>query len=278
MTGAVGAPVPVFFISDNTGVTAETLGNALLAHFPGIRFLRRTFPFVDSPPIAQQVLSAARTAGPATLLLVTVRAAEVSAELSAGPFAVVDLIKGHLTALEKLLGVKGAAEVAPHHSIGNLDQYSSRMRAVEYTLTHDDAAGASSLVGADLIIIAPSRCGKTPTALYLALQHGLRVANYPLTEEDYPALELPRAVEPYRVRCFGLTSTAQRLSQIRQERRPGGAYASLFRCRQELRWAESLYRRHSIPSLNTAARSVEEIAAAILQTMHLRPAAAPSSP
>ena len=270
MASALATAVPVFFISDNTGVTAETVGNALMANFPGIRFSRRTFPFVDSRTSAQQVLREARAAGPSSVLLTTLRSAEVSAELSAGPFPVVDLMQGPLADLERVLGVGRTEDVVPHHGVGDPQRYNARMRAVEYTLRHDDGQSMSSLSGADLILLAPSRCGKTPTALYLALRQGLQVANYPLTGDDYPSTELPLEVAPYRARCFGLTSTAQRLSQVRQERRPRSVYAGLSQCRQELRWAESLYRRHSIPSLNTASRSVEEIAAAIVQTMHDR--------
>jgi [pyruvate, water dikinase]-phosphate phosphotransferase / [pyruvate, water dikinase] kinase len=262
--------VSVFFVSDHTGVTAEALGNALLAHFPGVQFGRRTFSFVKTPAIAQAVLREAIATGSRTVLLTTVSAPEVAAELTTDKCAVVDLLGGHLPLLEKILGVKRTLEPAKHHGVGDPDRYHSRMRAVEYTMEHDDAQSVRMLDLADLIIVAPSRCGKTPTALYLALQHGLRVANYPLTEDDYPELELPKAVAPYAARCFGLTSTPQRLSQVRKERRPGSVYASLPQCRQELRWAENLYLRHSIPSLNSEAMSVEEIAAIILQTMNLR--------
>lgn len=270
MIRSVRRSVPVFFVSDSTGITAETLGKALLTHFPDTDFDLRTFPFVESPAIAQQVLREAEVAGPATLVLMTVRAPEVSAVLTSGRCVVVDLLEGHLREIEQLLGAARSDEVTPHHGIGDLDLYHSRMRAVEYAMEHDDAQSVRMLELADLIIIAPSRCGKTPTALYLALQHGLRVANYPLTEDDYPGQELPEAVAEYRARCFGLTSTPQRLSQIRQERRPGSPYASLPQCRRELRWAESLYRSHAIPHLNSAAKSVEEIAAAILQRMKPR--------
>ncbi|WP_150461134.1 pyruvate, water dikinase regulatory protein [Nesterenkonia ebinurensis] len=262
--------VPVFFVSDSTGITAETLGNALLIRFPGIQFDRRVFPFVETPEIAQEVLHEASTASSAPLILMTVKSPEVAAVFVSDKCAVVDLLGGHLGELERILGVKSSEDAANSHGVGDLERYHSRMRAVEYALEHDDAQSVRMLDLADLIIIAPSRCGKTPTALYLALRHGLRVANYPLTEDDYPALDVPKALAPFTARCFGLTSTAQRLSQVRQERRPGSPYASLQQCRRELRWAENLYRRHRIPSLNSEAKSVEEIAAVMLHTMGLR--------
>lgn len=262
--------VPVFFVSDSTGITAETLGNALLTHFPDIRFDRRVFPFVENPAMAQEVLDQASAASSASLIFMTVKTPDVAEVLVSGECAVVDLLGGHLEELERLLGVKSSEEPVNSHGVGDLERYHSRMRAVEYALEHDDAQSVRMLDLADLIIIAPSRCGKTPTALYLALQHGLRVANYPLTADDYPAQDLPKAVIPYAARCFGLTSTPQRLSQVRQERRPNSAYASLQQCRRELRWAENLYRRHQIPSLNSEAKSVEEISAVMLHIMGLR--------
>ncbi|RJN32863.1 pyruvate, water dikinase regulatory protein [Nesterenkonia natronophila] len=262
--------VSVFFVSDHTGITAETLGAALLGHFTGVIFDRRTFSFVNTPAIAQAVLREALATGSRTVLLTTVSAPDVAAELTTGECAVVDLLAGHLSQLERSIGVKRNLAPANPHGVGDPGRYHSRMQAVEYTMEHDDAQSVRMLDLADLVILAPSRCGKTPTALYLALHHGLRVANYPLTEDDYPELELPKAVAPHAARCFGLTSTPQRLSQVRQERRPGSVYASLPQCRQELRWAENLYLRHRIPSLNSEAMSVEEIAAIILQTMNLR--------
>lgn len=270
MVTSAGPKVSVFFVSDHTGVTAETLGEALLAHFPDVRFDRRTFSFVETPALARTVLRKAMGTGSGAVLLTTVSSADIVAELTTGECPVVDLLAGHLSRLEEILGVKRTREPAKPHGVSDPARYYSRMQAVEYTMEHDDAQSVRRLELADLVIMAPSRCGKTPTALYLALHYGLRVANYPLTEDDYPDGELPKAVEPFAGRCFGLTSTPQRLSQLRQERRPGSVYASLRQCRQELRWAEHLYLRHRIPSLNSEAMSVEEIAATILQTMNLR--------
>ena len=144
------------------------------------------------------------------------------------------------------------------------------MRAVEYAIEHDDGQSSRALEFADVIIIAPSRCGKTPTTMYLALQYGLLVANYPLTDDDFPTDGLPRLVAPYADRCYGLTTTPLRLSQVRHERRPDSRYASLAQCTLELRRAEELYRRTRVPCLNSSTKSVEEMSAIILQTLKLR--------
>jgi regulator of PEP synthase PpsR (kinase-PPPase family) len=144
------------------------------------------------------------------------------------------------------------------------------MRAVEYAIEHDDGQSMRALDLADVIIIAPSRCGKTPTTMYLALQYGLLVANYPLTDDDFPSDGLPRTVTPYVDRCFGLTTTPLRLSQVRHERRPNSTYSSLAQCTLELRRAEDLYRRNRVPFLNSSTKSVEEMSAVIMQSMRLR--------
>jgi regulator of PEP synthase PpsR (kinase-PPPase family) len=141
------------------------------------------------------------------------------------------------------------------------------MAAVEYAIEHDDGQSMRALHKADVILVAPSRCGKTPTTMYLALQHGIFVANYPLVEEDFETAELPRPVQDLRVRCFGMTTTPARLSQVRNERRPNSRYASLEQCTYELRQAEAMYRNHRLPVINSSTKSVEEMSTVILQAL-----------
>lgn len=264
---------PVYFISDSTGITAETLGNALLAQFPGFPFHRRHLPFVDSVAAASRAVSRigeeSDGAGAEPLVFLTVRDPAVARELENAPGEVVDLLGAHLNRLEKVLGTRRTGTDTEYHRVGDLGRYHDRIDAVEYSIAHDDATSLGDLGRADLILLAPSRCGKTPTAMYLALQHGLRVANYPLTEDDRLG-ELPPVLVGHRGRLFGLTTTARRLSEVRGERRPGSGYASIARCRAELRQAESLYRTNRIPFIDSHAMSVEEMASIILTTMDLR--------
>lgn len=268
-----GATRAAYFVSDSTGVTAETLGNALLANFPGIRFLKHTIPFVVTDAEARSVVAAIdkdADAGRDPLLFITVKQAALRGILRESRATVIDLLAGHLTELETALGVTASEQLGNYHGLGDTDRYFARMRAVEYAIEHDDGQSARALDQADVIIIAPSRCGKTPTTMYLALQHGLRVANYPLTDDDYPTEGLPRSVAKYGPRCFGLTTTPLRLSQVRHERRPSSQYSSLEQCTIELRRAEDLYRRNRVPFLNSSTKSVEEMSAVIMQTMKLR--------
>jgi len=269
----IAAARTAYFVSDSTGVTAETLGNALLVNFPGVRFIKHTIPFVTTDSEARKVaadIAVDAAEGRAPLLFITVKKALLRSILAESKATVIDLLAGHLTELEEALGVTASEQLGAYHGLGDTDRYFARMRAVEYAIEHDDGQSYRALDQADIVIVAPSRCGKTPTTMYLALQHGLRVANYPLTEDDLPSEGLPRSIAKYASRCFGLTTTPLRLSQVRHERRPGSQYASLEQCTLELRRAEDLYRRNRIPFLNSATKSVEEMSAVIMQTMKLR--------
>jgi regulator of PEP synthase PpsR (kinase-PPPase family) len=266
------APTPAFFLAGGTGISAETLGNMMLQQFPTVAFVRRKIPFIMTVDRAREVvaeLDSAMTDAVTPLVFSTVSDEDVRAELQKTRCAFVDLFGSHLATVEHVLHVNAARHVGALHGVGDLNRYEARMRAVEFAMEHDDGQSMRNLQQADLILIAPSRCGKTPTSIYLALQHGIKVANYPLVEEDFDSSELPRPVRPYGAKCFGLTSTAARLSQVRGERRPGSRYASLAQCSYELRRAEAMYREHRVPVVNSSAMSVEEIAAVIMQTRHL---------
>jgi regulator of PEP synthase PpsR (kinase-PPPase family) len=262
-----------YFVSDSTGITAETLGSALLANFPGITFERRTVPFVDSIDAAKRLVGGIRRAtkiGRKPVIFATVKSYDILAVLTASDAVVIDLLGGHLRELEAALESTASEQLGQYHGVGDIEQYFARMRAVEYAIEHDDGQSIRSLDVADVIIIAPSRCGKTPTTMYLALQYGLRVANYPLTDDDFPSNDLPNAIARHVDKCFGLTTNPLRLSQVRHERRPNSTYSSLAQCTLELRRAEDLYRRNHVPFLNSSTKSVEEMSAVIMQSMRLR--------
>lgn len=262
----------VFFLSDSTGVTAETLGNSLLTQFPDHRFERRTIPFIASVAEAENVvqdIEDATVAGKRSIIFSTVVNPAIRELLSHSSAHFIDLLGSHTAQLEKALQTTASPEPGRAHGLSDAIRYQSRISAVEYAIEHDDGQSIRALERAELILIAPSRCGKTPTTMYLALQHGILVANFPLIDEDFTSQTLPKPLHPFVHKCFGLTFLPTRLSQIRQERRPDSTYASLSQCTWELRNAEDLYAMHRIPYVNSAAMSVEEISATILQRMNL---------
>ena len=264
-------PVPVFFLSDSTGISAETMGNALLIQFPERRFERRLIPFISSVEEARRVVAILDAAanGPVTpLAFSTTALEEVRQELLRTKCPLIDFFGMHMEQVESILGAKGIRVAARLHGMGDVKRYNARMAAVEYAIEHDDGQSMRALDKADVILVAPSRCGKTPTTMYLALQHGIFVANYPLVDEDFEIAELPRPVRGLRDRCFGLTTTPARLSQVRHERRPNSRYASLEQCSFELRQAEAMYRNHRLPVINSSTKSVEEMSTVILQALN----------
>src|SRR6478609_6601099 len=262
---------PVYFLSDSTGITAETLGNTLLTQFPVDNFDRVTIPFITTEEQARSVvrtIDGLAATGPQPLVFSTAVSSEIRQILAGCKGVIVDLIGTHVGVLEQALGAPASGEPGRAHGLGNAARYQSRMAAVEYAMEHDDGQSLRALEKAQVILVAPSRCGKTPTTMYLALQHGIFVANYPLVEEDFETAELPRPVQQLRERCFGMTTTPARLSQVRHERRPNSRYASLEQCSYELRQAEAMYRNHRLPVINSSTKSVEEMSTVILQTLN----------
>jgi regulator of PEP synthase PpsR (kinase-PPPase family) len=271
---AQSSAVPVFFLSDSTGISAETMGNALLIQFPDLHFERRLIPFITSVEEARRVVAVLDEAmdGPVTPLAFTTAAVdEVRLELHKTRCPLIDFFDLHMSRVESILQTKGMRVAARLHGVGDIKRYNNRMAAVEYAIEHDDGQSLRALDKADVILVAPSRCGKTPTTMYLALQHGVFVANYPLVDEDLESAELPRPVRELRERCFGIVTTPARLTQVRQERRPNSRYASLEQCTYELRRTEAMFRTHHIPTVNSAAKSVEEMSTVILQRFGARP-------
>jgi regulator of PEP synthase PpsR (kinase-PPPase family) len=260
--------VPVYFLSDSTGISAETMGNALLIQFPGRRFERTLIPFITTLEHARRVVAMLDELmeGTVTPLVFTTAAVdEVRQELARTKAPIIDFFDLHMQRVEEVLGERGIHQAARLHGMGDVKRYNNRMAAVEFTIEHDDGQSSRAMDRADVILLAPSRCGKTPTSMYLALQHGLFVANYPLVDEDLEREHLPGPVAEHQDRCFGLVTTVDRLSRVRGERRPNSHYASVEQCRWELRRAKQLFAAHRVPVVDTSARSVEEISTVIMQ-------------
>ena len=264
----------VFFVSDSTGITVETLGNALLSQFDHAEFVTTTIPFVIDATQADNVVAridaAARGKRDRPLVFSTLADSALREILSRSNALVLDVFQAFIGTLERELHVGSSHALGRFHAAADKAFYEGRIGAVEFALNHDDGAGIRSYADADTILVGVSRSGKTPTCVYLAMQFGIRTANYPLTDEVLSCTTLPQHLLDNRARLFGLTINPERLQKIRSERRPGTAYASPSRCRTEVREAEALFERHRIPCLDTSAASVEEIASRVLLRTGLR--------
>lgn len=262
-----------FFISDRTGITVEMLGNSLLTQFDNVEFRRVTLPFIDNMDkihAAMAQIEEARTvSGKRPLVFTSLMADALRKEIAQSDAMVLDLFDRFIVPLEGELGVKSAHAVGRSHSAGNFKDYNHRIESVNYTLAHDDGVTNRNLEEADIILVGVSRSGKTPTCLYLALQFGVRAANYPLIPEDLEKMKLPPALLPLKHKVWGLTIVPERLQSIRQERKPDSKYASLANCKWEVQAAEQLMRSAGVSFLNSTTKSIEELATTILHEARL---------
>ena len=261
----------VFFVSDGTGITAETFGSAILNQFEFKQPLRHVrLPFVSNMEKArlavQQINHAADAEGKRPIVFSTLVHDDILWLIKTECRAMVlDMFGTFVHPLEMELGIKS------HHRIGRFSdpakskEYKDRIEAINFSLAHDDGQTHADLAKSDVILIGVSRSGKTPTSLYLAMQYGLKVANYPLIPEDFERQQLPAALQPYKHKLFGLSIQPERLSEIRNERRNNSRYASLENCRHEVHAAEAMMRRAGVHWLSTTSKSIEEIATTVLQ-------------
>jgi [pyruvate, water dikinase]-phosphate phosphotransferase / [pyruvate, water dikinase] kinase len=262
-----------FFISDGTGITAETFANAILAQFE-VKPKRVRLPFIDNVDQAfqavRQVNHAAEVDGRRPLVFTTVVNMEVLEVLRRDcKGMLIDMFGTFIAPLELELGIKSNHRVGRFSDVSKSQEYHDRIEAINFTLAHDDGQTNEDLAQSDVILVGVSRSGKTPTSLYLAMQFGLKASNYPLIPEDFERRQLPPALVPFKKKLFGLTIQPERLSEVRQERRPNSRYASLENCRYEVNEAEAMMRRAGIRTLSTTTKSIEEIATIIRQDLNL---------
>jgi regulator of PEP synthase PpsR (kinase-PPPase family) len=261
---------PVFYVSDGTGITAETIGHSLLTQFTGTRFVTDRIPFVDSPErareIAQRIRSTGLSHGTRPIVVSSCVDPQFTTLIAESGALMLDVFAPFIEPLESELGQFREPKVGQAHGMVDFEVYHRRINAINYTLAHDDGV-AANYDDADLVLVAVSRAGKTPTCVYLALHYGICAANYPLTEEDLAHDRLPSRLRAYRDKLFGLTIDPVRLHQIRQERRPNSRYAQLDTCQREVATAEALFRAERIPVLSTTHTSIEEIASKVLTTL-----------
>ena len=264
----------VCFVSDRTGVTAETLGHSLLAQFEGLQFRTVTMPFVASAEQAQGV--AARINAIAheervrPIIFCTVVDDGIRAIIKHANGLFLDFFDAFLAPLESELVMRSAHVTGKggHGAIGD-PAYAARIDATNFALANDDGSGARDYRSADVVLIGVSRSGKTPTSLYMALQYGIFSANYPLTDDELESGQLPAVLLPYKHKLYGLTIKPERLQQIRNERRPGSRYASAQQVQYEVRTAQALFERLGLPFIDVTECGIEEIGSRILDRLSL---------
>jgi regulator of PEP synthase PpsR (kinase-PPPase family) len=263
----------VFFVSDGTGITAQMLGHSLLTQFEGVEFKQITLPFVDSIEKAEECLSrieaeSANGSGQPVVFSTLVNQ-DVRQVVRKAKALFIDFFETFIDPLEAGLGIKSSHTIGRSHSAMDKKEYQQRIEAINFAMAHDDGASHRELGEADVILVGVSRSGKTPTSLYLALQFGVKAANYPLIPEDFQRMQLPEALRSQKGKLYGLTIAPERLHEIRKERRPDSRYADLENCRFEIEEAAKLMRREGIRSMNSTSKSIEELATTILRELKI---------
>lgn len=263
----------VFVVSDSTGITAETFSHSVLSQFEQFSFQAVRVPFIDTIEKTQDVVTRINKcyeeSGEKPLVFSTLVDPKMAKLIAASNCFFMDLFGGFVRHIERALGVKSDRSVGRSHSNVMSKQYSNRIDAINFSLAYDDGQLINGLERADVILVGVSRCGKTPTSLYLAMQYGVKAANYPLTPDDFERGALPVSLIPYRKKLFGLSIHPDRLAEVRHERRPDSTYASLKQCINEVAEAERLMRLEGISWLSTTTKSIEEISTKILDEVGL---------
>ena len=264
----------VFFVSDGTAITAETLGHSLLAQFPHVNFDIHIIPYISSEEAAMNVVAEinqrADRDGQQPLVFDTLVDPYVRDIINTANAVNLDVFEGLIGKLSEVLGTPPTTLVGQTHAVTDSESYKARIDAVHFALDNDDGARTRHYDKADLILIGVSRSGKTPTSIYLSLQFGIRVANYPLTEEDLDDNRLPAVLKAHKNKLFGLMIDAERLVAIRSERKANSRYASFSQCQMELRAIEGIYISEGLKYLNVSEMSIEEISTRVLQMTGLK--------
>ena len=259
----------VFFVSDGTGITAETFGHSVLSQFEGLKIRQVRLPFIDTVEKADEAVTRINHQGlldgKRPIVFSTLVNPQINQIVQTAHALFLDLIATFVGPLETEFGVKSTHTIGRFHAVAESDRYKQRIEAIHFSMAHDDGQLHKDLEQSDVIFVGVSRCGKTPTSLYLALQFGVRAANFPLTPEDFARHALPKSLHGHHDRLFGLTINPERLHQIRQERRANSRYAQLDTCKREVAQAEAMLRREGIEMLSTTHASIEEISSRVLE-------------
>lgn len=263
----------VYLVSDSTGITAETFSNAVLSQFDTIKFKQIHLPFIFSIEKAKEVVNRinqnALDTGNQPIVFSTLVNHEIMNTVRSANGIFLDIFGTFVSNIEQLIGHKSNNSIGRSHNVTNTEKYRNRIDAINFSLSHDDGQFVHQLNQADVILIGVSRCGKTPTSLYLAMQYAIKAANFPLTPDDFERNTLPSTIIPYRNKLFGLSIHPERLSEVRNERRPNSSYSTIEQCRYEVTESEKMMRRDGIPWLSTTTKSIEEIATTVLQEIGL---------
>jgi regulator of PEP synthase PpsR (kinase-PPPase family) len=260
----------IYYISDSTGILITNLGESLICQFPEISFHEEKFPYVRTVKDAKKTLEyiLEQSLGRRPIIFSTIMDMEVRNIFRSPEVEFFDAFDFFLDPLETCLEAK-ALRVPGFSRHGDDVTMSKRVDAIHYCLDHDDGTKDYEFEEADVILLGVSRAGKTPVSVYLATQMGLKAANFPLTSEYLSRSKMPDSVMSNLQRAVALTTTPEMLRGMREKRYPNSTYAKLTTCIDEIQQAEQLFKRHHVPIISSAGKSIEEVATQVTQEIGL---------
>ena len=261
--------VHVFIVSDATGATAERVINAALVQFDGIAPVFKKFSFVKTTEQMAEIITQAQELD--AIVIYSLVSEEIRKWIYANKHKwriyLIDIIGPILKNMQRLWDV--IPKLRPG-ILGGIGEETYRLAdTIDYTLKHDDGQNIETIDLADLVILGLSRTSKTPTSLYLACNHNLKVANVPILCDVPP----PDQIYDVRAPVIGLMIEANRLTLLRGSRflsAESVEYSDLASIRSEILYCNKIYRKiRLLQTINVSHRSIEEIANSILRTVRL---------
>lgn len=259
-------------VSDSTGETITSVARACLVQFEGVHVTEHVWNLVRTKRQVQKVITGIeRYPGVVLFTLVDPKQRatlqQACRNLQVPCVAVMDptmaVLSGHF-------GMKGRAKPGMQHVLDA--EYFARIDAINFVLAHDDGQITKDLEDADVILVGVSRTSKTPTCIYLA-NRGVKAANVPLV----PGVPLPNELLSVRKPLIvGLTKDPVRLVHIRRNRlrqlkqNHETDYIDLEKVKNEVAAARRVFAEHEWPVIDVTRRSIEEVAAAVLQLIDRR--------
>jgi len=258
----------VYYISDSTGILVTNLGQALICQFPEVNFSEEKFPFIRTVAEAKKTMKhiMERSGGRRPIIFSTILDPEIRVVFDIPEVEYFEAYGQFLERLESCLETSAVREPGFARNPSDVTM-SKRVEAIHFCLAHDDGTKVSEYDEADIILLGVSRAGKTPVAVYLATQVGLKSANFPLTAEYLNSYRVPEMIRQNLNRVVALTTSPEQLRSAREKRYPGSRYARLSTCKEELKLAEQIYLKSHIPIVSSAGKSIEETATQVMQVM-----------
>ncbi|MCO6391022.1 pyruvate, phosphate dikinase/phosphoenolpyruvate synthase regulator [Aliihoeflea aestuarii] len=253
-------------ISDATGETLLAAGRAAAAQYKNARAIEHIYPLIRTEKQLERVLADIEDAPGIVLYTVVDQdlAGRIDSHCQSLGLPAVSVLEPVLLVFQSYLGTPAGRRVGAQHVLDA--DYFRRIDALNFTMEHDDGQLPPDIEEADIILIGISRTSKTPTSIYLA-NRGIKTANVPIVVGVPIPPQIVTAKRPLTV---GLIATAERISQVRQNRILGGAgfdhgaYVDRLSISEELAYARQICNRHGWPVIDVTRRSIEETAAAIV--------------